>query len=143
MKTQVLAAMIAVTAAGAALAHGGVENETVLARMEGMKTLSTQLKTLGAMAKGQQAFDAAAAQAALDRLSEEAAQIPAHFEEEVIVEKSEARPAIWQNWEDFAAKADDLHQRSAALEVAQPGDLGPALRDLGGACKACHADYRE
>ena len=143
MKTRLFAALVAVTAAGAVLAHEGVENETVLARMDGMKELGQELKTLGAMAKGQQAFDADAAQAALDRIAEGAAQIAGQFEAEVVVEKSEARPAIWRNWEDFTAKADALAQRSAALRVTRPGDLGPALRDLGGACKACHTDYRE
>lgn len=143
MKTQALAALTAVTTAGAVLAHGGVENETVLARMDGMKTLSTQLKTLGSMAKGQTEFDASAAQAALARLADGAARIPDHFEEEVIVPESEALPAIWENWEDFTAKASALRQRSDALNVSRPGDLGPALRELGGACKACHADYRE
>jgi cytochrome c556 len=57
-----------------------------------------------------------------------------------------AKPEIWENTEDFAAKLEDL--RSAASElnaVAQSGDkkaIAEATKTTGGACKACHDEYK-
>jgi cytochrome c556 len=60
--------------------------------------------------------------------------------------KTGAKPEIWQNWQDFAAKLS-LFQRSAqALNAAAAdGDMNAAkarYADLGGTCKACHDKYR-
>ena len=120
-----------------------VTDETVLERMDGMKTMSEQLKVLGAMAKGERNFDSAAVETALARLTEEAARIPAQFEKEVIVPKSEALPEIRENREDFTEKAETLETRAVAMSVSEAADLGSALRRIGGACKSCHGDYRE
>ncbi|WP_108259815.1 c-type cytochrome [Mangrovicoccus ximenensis] len=142
MKAFGLAAGITAAAAAAA-AHNGVTDPVVMARMHGMMTLGVQLKTLGAMAKGEQPFDAEAARQALAMVADEAGRIPGQFQANVSVPQSEARPAIWEHWEDFSAKAEALRQTAAALEIADEAGLGPALRDLGGACKSCHSIYRE
>mgnify|MGYP000966710880 CR=1 FL=1 len=80
MKRLILA--LSLVAGGAAWAHSGVQNPTVMARMTGMTAISEGVKVIGTMARGRAEFDVVAArQAALD-IAAEAARIPALFEAE-------------------------------------------------------------
>lgn len=137
---------IALIALGtAALAHGGVKNKDVMARMEVMKTIGDQMKALGAMAKGQTAFDAGAANDALTEIAAQSAQIVAMFETRAEDPKSEALPAIWEDWDSFAKLAADAETTAEALAgtITAEADLAPALGTLSGACKACHSKFRQ
>ncbi|MDQ3482362.1 MAG: cytochrome c [Pseudomonadota bacterium] len=63
------------------------------------------------------------------------------------VGKTEAKSAIWENRQDFAAKAEAFNQAAMAFQrTAQGSDLA-AIRaahgNLGKSCKACHDLYRE
>ncbi|TCO77751.1 c-type cytochrome [Chromatocurvus halotolerans] len=57
-----------------------------------------------------------------------------------------AKPEIWDNMDDFEAKLEDLRDAAEALEeAAGSGDrkaIASAVRDTGGACKACHDEYK-
>ena len=132
-------------AAGAALAHSGVKNHAVMMRMMAMSTIGDSTKVLGQMAKGERPFDAAEARAAAAQIAHHAAMIPAHFEAQEDDPKSEAKPVIWERFDDFTTLAGDLE--TVALEAAQTleteADLRPALGRIGAACKACHEVYRE
>ncbi|SFQ75747.1 c-type cytochrome [Donghicola eburneus] len=129
----------------AALAHGGVKDKDVMARMEVMKAIGDQVKVIGTMAKGERAFDADAANAALAELAVHSAQIAPLFETPAQDPKSEALPIIWEQWDDFAALAMDTEQTASALAgtITTEVDLRPALGRIGGTCKACHSTYRE
>jgi cytochrome c556 len=63
------------------------------------------------------------------------------------VGKTEARAAIWEKPEDFAAKAQSFREAAAAFETAARGSDLAAIRsahaNLGKSCKACHDLYRE
>ncbi|HEU0133361.1 MAG TPA: cytochrome c [Allosphingosinicella sp.] len=63
------------------------------------------------------------------------------------VGKTEARAAIWEKPEDFAAKSRDFQQAAAAFDTAAKGSDLAAIRsahgNLGKSCKACHDLYRE
>lgn len=126
-------------------AHSDASNPAVKARMEAMKVIGAQTKVLGDMAKGATEFDAAAAQAAAATMAAEAAKIPALFEPQEDDPESEAKPIIWDDWDDFTAKAMDLEAAATAAEASltEAGAVGPALGQIGGACKACHSTYRE
>lgn len=128
--------------AGAAYAHGDVHNEAVKQRMAVMSDIAAQMKVLGSMAKGATPFDAAAAAQALHILSDHAARVPHLFQHPEMDPKSEAHPAIWENWDDFTAKADLLQVAADKAMVETPADLAQTVAGLGAACKACHADYR-
>ncbi|SNS06906.1 c-type cytochrome [Antarctobacter heliothermus] len=144
MKKTVFA--VALVALGtAALAHGGVKNKDVMARMEVMKTIGDQMKIIGAMAKGEAAFDASAANDALTEIAAQSAQIGSLFETRADDPKSEALPAIWKDWEDFAHLASAAETTAEGLigTVSAQAGLGPALGQLGGTCKACHSKYRK
>ena len=58
----------------------------------------------------------------------------------------DALAAIWEDAEDFKAKLDAFKEAADGFKAAAAsGDMaqvGPALRDLGQACKGCHDSYR-
>jgi len=126
----------------AALAHQGVEDPQVMARMEAMKAIGQATETLGEMAKGEAAFDAAAARAARERLVAEARRVPALFEPPASDPQSEARPAIWQDWPDFVDRAERLEAAAADLDPGSLAGLRADFPALGRACSGCHEDYR-
>jgi cytochrome c556 len=144
MKYVILSAALCCMAIGA-LAHSGVRNAAVLARMDSMKVTGDAMKVMGDMAKGTTPFDANAARIAADRIAHEAARTPDLFMAFETDPKTEAKSAIWDNFEDFTAKAADLETRAIAVSATlkTSADLGPALNSLGTSCKACHAAYRE
>lgn len=145
MRHGVVTLTLAVALAGAALAHTGVQNAAVLARMDAMKGIGEATKVLGQMAKGGVPFDADAARAAAARIAVHAAETPALFEARETDPKSEALPAIWDSFDDFTAKSIALETLAAGLatSIATPQDLTAGMAALGASCKACHSEYRQ
>lgn len=129
--------------AGSALAHNGVKNPAVMARMENMSTMKDAIKSLSAMANGKTAFSVGEVDAQMDILRRQAAEIEAYFEAREDDPKSEAKPVIWENWADFQDKAAALETVLASTEIDGFDGLAPALTDLGLACKACHDLYKD
>jgi cytochrome c556 len=62
------------------------------------------------------------------------------------VAKTGAKPEIWQNADDFAAKLRSFQAAARAFNAAASGSDVAAMRarfaELGQACKACHDKYR-
>jgi cytochrome c556 len=62
------------------------------------------------------------------------------------VGKTGAKPAIWQNPKDFAAKLHNFQAEAKAFNAASNGNDIALIRtqfgDLGQTCKACHDKYR-
>jgi len=145
MKQLNLFALGAVMVAGVAVAHTGVQNVAVKARMDAMSGMGAEMKTLGLMAKGATPFDTGIARAAAKAIAEHAAATPGLFEAEETDPKSEAKAAIWTSFDDFTAKARELETVALGLadSISAAGDLGPAMVALGATCKSCHAAYRE
>ena len=148
-----IASPIALTAAFTGLvaiasvghAQGEASDPEVKARMALMKKIGSQTKILGDMAKGDTAFDATAAQEAATTMAAAAGEIPALLEPQATDPESEAKPIIWEQWSDFTQKAIDLETAatSASTTITDQASLGPAMREIGGACRACHETYRE
>ena len=63
------------------------------------------------------------------------------------VGKTMAKPAIWQNPKDYAAKMTAFQKSAAAFNAAararDAGKAKAAFGELGKTCKACHDLYRE
>jgi cytochrome c556 len=63
------------------------------------------------------------------------------------VGKTGAKPEIWQNPEDFAAKLHNFQVAAKAFNTAgMSGDVGAIkarFGELGSTCKACHDKYRK
>jgi cytochrome c556 len=69
------------------------------------------------------------------------------FEQDTTGTKSEAKDAIWADKAKFDKHVQDFEQAAKTLASAvDSGDMaaiGPAAKNLGGACKACHDDFRQ
>lgn len=122
----------AVTAATSANAH------------EMMKTLGGEMKKLGAAAAAGNNDEIAAIAKEIAAIAE---KIPGDFKDKPTNPDTRAKPEIWDNFADFTAKAEDLN--AAALKVAAgaeagtlPGDAKAVVGMVGGACGACHKEYR-
>lgn len=81
------------------------------------------------------------------RIAELAAMIPDAFvvdTRENDLEGTEALDEIWDNIDDFNAKAATLAERANALSAAEGEDaFKAAFGGMGQACKACHDNYRQ
>lgn len=126
---------------GIALAEGAADPD-VKARQDLMDANGGAMKTLGGMAEGKMAFDAAAAEAAKATLVANAADIAAKWKNNASDPASHSKPAIWTAWDDFTAKAGDLGTTAAALDVSSLDGVKAGLGAIGGACKACHTAYK-
>ncbi|MEX0286289.1 MAG: cytochrome c [Paracoccaceae bacterium] len=129
----------------AALAHQGIQNAAVKARMDSMSAIATHMKTLGDMARGKATFDTALARHAAQGISLHAAEVPTLFEVPENDPKSEALPIIWTQFDDFEAKAVQMEKVAAdlATTLSEPDDLPAALKALGATCTSCHETYRQ
>ncbi|WP_226581038.1 c-type cytochrome [Acuticoccus sediminis] len=138
-----LALSVALTPARNANAQDGSPQAE---RQEIMKSVGDAMGVLGGMAKGERPYDAAAATQSLDVFI---AKVPPFLE--LFPEGTEtghetrALPAIWENKADFDEKGEKL----VAVAEASKGPAGESLdglrsvmRDVGGACQACHETYR-
>ena len=62
------------------------------------------------------------------------------------VGKTRAKPEIWENKEDFAAKMRNFQEAARAFDAAARRNdvaaMNARFADLDGTCKACHDKYR-
>lgn len=136
-------------AAGAQSAQEAAE-AALKGRQGFMTMMGINMGQLAGMAKGEIAYDEAqASRAAANIVALTQYHVPALFVEGTSsedMEQSEALPAIWENPEGFSTKFAALGEAAAGSPEAVMGgqeNLGPVVQKLGGACKACHDDYRK
>ena len=117
-------------------------------RQAAFEVLVWNFAPMGAMVKGKIPFDAkvfaerAANVAFLSKMPLEGF-IPGSDKGE-----TDAKPAIWQNWDDFKAKMGKLQEETAKLaEVAKTAtkveEVAKQFGETGKVCKGCHEKYRE
>ncbi|MBK1635964.1 c-type cytochrome [Rhodovulum adriaticum] len=147
MRKVLLTALVAaIPATGFA---AGLE-DLVEARRGYYKLLGANMGTLSAMAKGDVAYDGAAAQTAADNLKTLTQYNVGHLyapgtSKADMPGKTRALPAIWEDQAGVAEKGMAYVEAVNALaEVAglDRADMGKALQKVGGTCKGCHDDYR-
>jgi len=169
MKTRklMLGAVFASVFAVAAWAHGGATG-VVKERMDGMGAMKEAVRLLTPMIQGQTGYDPGV-------IREQAALIAAHagdaltglFPEGSLDAPSEAKDTIRQDWEKFAALAEQLRETSQGLAAAAdnglmmsgdgtggmmgeaPGEIDfaempadAAFTMMGQVCSACHSQFR-
>jgi cytochrome c556 len=142
MRRAVVAALGVLVASGlGVLAQSG---DPITQRQNLMKNNQEQMRALTGMARGQTPFNAATAQAAFQRLEQNAQQIPALFPAGSHQGKTAALPAIWERKADFDAHAAKLRQdaRAAQSAVTDQAGLQAALQRVGQNCGGCHEPYR-
>ncbi|MEP3277686.1 MAG: cytochrome c [Stappiaceae bacterium] len=145
MKSRTLLVVSALVAATGALAHQGVNNTVVKARMDSMSEIAENIKILGNMAKGTDKFDAESARTAAGVIADEAAKTAVNFEAQETDPKSEAKTEIWDNFEDFSRKANELERVALGYSssITNLDELRAAMGTLGETCKSCHSVYRK
>jgi cytochrome c556 len=145
MKATGFGAVLSILAAATAIAHTGVENPAVLARMENMKAMADQMEVLVPMVRGEADFETSQVTAALEALQVHAAEAPNLFRAPESDPQSEALPEIWENFEDFEAQSEELlgiAQAASASQIDGYQELLPVVREIGASCSGCHEDYR-
>ena len=145
MKITKLLILIFVTVSSIAFAHSGVKDKNVKERMMVMKAMADNTKIIGQMLKGKTSFDENEAKLALERLSSLSLKTPKVFEVNATDPKSEAKPTIWDEFDEFTKLSEDLAEATEILagSVGTINDLRPALKRVSSGCKACHSRYRE
>jgi cytochrome c556 len=142
--TLVSAALIAVIAAGTALAADPIETRKKTMKAIGGSFGGVMVK----MVKGEIPYDAAAAKKAAATMNEAAAGIDIAALFPKGSEKggdTEALPAIWSDAAGFKAAMDKMKSTVAAQagNVDQGADkLKMAVAEIGKTCKGCHDTYR-
>lgn len=134
-------ALVTICAASIAFAKDGVTNEAVIARTDAMQLIRQSTKTLGSMVQGKRAFDSVQATQAATLMAVTAADIPALFEAQETDPKSEAKPEIWSNWDDFVDKATALKTGAEALDSSSLATLKASFGGAAKTCRACHSKY--
>ena len=128
-----------------AFAHSGVKDQNVKERMMVMKAMADNTKVIGQMLKRKTQFNANEAKSALERLSSLSLKTPKVFTVNATDPKSEAKPAIWDEFDEFTKLSLELAETSIVLansiEIIE--DLRPALKRISSGCKSCHSKYRE
>lgn len=110
-----------------------------------MQSLKWHIGHLGGMAKGEMEFDAEAANRHATVISVLATAIPEGFPEGSDTENADVLPDIWEDFDGFEEDAENLHVAASELASAEDvsaDNLGGYVQKIGGACGACHDDFR-
>ena len=129
MKRKILfsaAAIAVVGLAAGAIAHTGATG-VVKERMAAMESIGASMKSLNAMMRGRESYDA-------ERVRALALSIEGHggdaltklFPDNSLQHPTEARPEIWSDWNRFSALAEQLSAYSSALAKAADNPRGGA-----------------
>jgi cytochrome c556 len=148
-RTTALAGALAIClAAGAAFAQAEPD-DAVKYRQTIFETLGANLTAVVMNLKGEVAFPDAVAVHARTVADAAPLMLPA-MEQNTAGEGSaetEALDKIWDNWDDFTSKAEDMEAAALRLaELAQGDDMqaiGAQVQEVGGTCKSCHDEYRD
>ena len=127
------------------LAHSGVLNKDVAARMTLMSNMGRNMGVLGRMLKKKTPFDQVKATEAINNIEQLAVETPRVFEKRVLDLKSEAKELIWEEFETFTKISNSLATSAKQLSSSMKSfdDLRPALITLSQSCKECHSRFRE
>lgn len=143
------AAAASLTLAGAVSAQDGPFAMEIKARQGIMAYRAVQLGTLGAMAKGEVPYEAAAAQKAADNLMAaltiDASMLFPPGSDNAANPASRTLAALWAEGSGIGDKAKAMGDAATALQAAAGTGLDAmtaALDPVGAACTACHKAFR-
>lgn len=124
MQLKIWVLAIAMTSVGlTALAHSGATG-VVKERMDAMGEMGKAMKSLTPMMRGQTAYDPAVVRSAADTMIRHGgSQMTDLFPEGSNPMPSEALDTIWEDWEEFAAIAEDLRRSAQGMKLAADNGL--------------------
>lgn len=132
--------------ASAASGSAAGAESAIETRQKLMHALKDDSGVMGKMIKGEVPFDAAAFQAAADRLAENSVKPWEHYTQESAAQSKEAKPEIWSKPDEFKKAVDQFTGAAAALKTAaasgKPDDVKKPFGEVGQSCKACHDSFR-
>jgi len=141
----------AAAAFAAVAACGGVDKDSPeyqahMQRHETMEALGDAILPLNQMTQEEIPVDDAVFVASARSLADAAANMLDGFDNSTPVADSRAKPEIWDNWDDFVAKAEALQTAATALAAAADSGGFAAGRELvrgvRDTCGGCHRPYR-
>ncbi|HEY7230369.1 MAG TPA: cytochrome c [Pseudolabrys sp.] len=145
MKKLIAVSLGVVALVSAAFSHEGHEHATgvVRERMELMTDMGKRLLAISKRLRANKELDRILPDArAIKNASD---KITSQFPPGSTQSPTAAKPAVWQQWDDFNEKAKKLQTEAEKLATMNPSD-GDALRKqfrvVGFACDACHEQYR-
>lgn len=149
MKTIVRSALAACVL-GASLAVSAADERmenAVEARQGLLKVVRAYFGPMAGMARGDIPYDAERMRDGAHHVKELASMLPYLFRGDTRGSgvETDALDGIWENMDDFRAKAEDLEAAATELEAAVAEGRSAAIaafRNTGGKCKACHDEYR-
>ncbi|MBK8510331.1 MAG: cytochrome c [Candidatus Competibacter sp.] len=134
----------------AAYAAEGKPEDTVKYRQSVYNIIGWNFKPMGAMAKGEMPFDAAAVARHAQYVEMMSKALPEGFAKGTgpdAVKNTEAKAEIWTKPAEFDTKLKDFQQEAAKLtEVAKGGEEKAIKAQIGKTaetCKACHKEFRK
>jgi cytochrome c556 len=146
--------MVACALAGlAVLATGALSDDKAAAvkeRRHLMKEVVAPAAKLGGqMVKGVEPFDADKAAKAMNNINGVPDKYVTLFPEGTAhgqIADSEAKPAVWEDFDKFktiAAKLKDASAKAAGAAAQGKGTFTAAFNDMTKVCKECHETFRE
>jgi cytochrome c556 len=142
-----LALVAAATLALPAQAQFAKPEDAIKYRQSALTIMANHFGRVGAMASGRAPFDANAA-AANAAIAETMSKLPwAAFVEGSGTGTTRAKPEIWSDNAKFKAAAEkmqgEMSKLAAAAKTGNLDNIKAAFGPVGGACKACHDDFRK
>ena len=95
-----------------------------------MQNIRLEFSVLARMSREKIEFDENLAESARLNLLKLAASTPAIFEDDDLPINSEALPAIWENWDDFVSKSEDLEFVLEGVDTSTLIDLRGSLGNV-------------
>ena len=146
-RNAVMAASLSIVIALPAIAHIERGEPLQSFRQSFFAIVGMTFGPMGDMVKGKIEWDSATFAAWADELAAVSqVSVERGFAPGTDKGKTRAKPAIWENPEDFAEKLANFRREAAALAVAaNSGDKSAAIaqfKQTGGTCKACHDNYK-
>jgi cytochrome c556 len=126
-------------------AHENHDHATgvVKERMIGMETMAKHMKAISERLRDQR--DLAGIKADADAIVELASHVLHLFPKGSTQHPTQARAAIWQNWNDFERRARAVEAEGRKLASMSTGDIAALetqRRAVVRACGGCHEKYR-
>ncbi len=147
-------------------AHKGASG-IVKQRMDSMKSIASQMKTLKGLLFGKSAYDAEGVKAAAELIKKHAAEVPSQFPKGSLNHPSEATDAVWKDFDGFKKEASrlagyadimilaadnpsdanfkmtDSKEISENEELLKKGPPQAAFFAMATTCQSCHQSYRK
>ena len=148
--SKLVTAVCVVSTLGIGVAYAQDVDKAVKARKSVMQLYAHYLGKLGGMAKGNVEYNSEAASAAANSLAmlaklDQSAMWPQGSDTDALGEATAALPAIWTTFPAITEKGAAFGAAADKMAAAAGTDLASlqaVMGELGGACGACHKDFR-